>query len=81
MARCIIAIAKTIMTIPPTSTRMVLICGVTSAEVGTLDKANPAKIAARYKPTILSHTKIPPSTVFYAEGGRLVRNNYIKLVD
>lgn len=41
-------------------------------EVGTLASANPAKIAAIYSPTSLSHIHIPPSTIGYAEGGDIV---------
>jgi hypothetical protein len=63
------ATAKTMITRPPTSTRMPLSCAVISADTGTTVNANPANIAAIYKPTSLSHITIPPSTIFYAEGG------------
>jgi hypothetical protein len=75
-----IAIAKIIITSPPTRMRIDLICGVTRAEVETCVNAKPAKIAARYKPTNLSHMNIPPSTLLYAKGGTSVFNYYVTLV-
>ncbi len=64
-----IAMAKITMIIPPISVRTVETGDVMIAEAGTNVKANPAKMAMRYKPASLSHTKIPPSTISYAEGG------------
>lgn len=54
-----IAMANITMIIPPISVRTVETGDVMIAEAGTNVSANPAKIAARYKPTSLSHTKNP----------------------
>lgn len=72
-----IAMANITMIIPPISVRTVETGAVVMAEAGTNVNANPAKIATRYKPASLSHTKIPPSTISYAEKGDFVLCIYI----